>query len=59
VVGTPLYRTKYENNDPISGYVAAAEPDLILSLYQIPPRHPAADDLRNSLRGEGYRDGSR
>ena len=29
VVGTPLYRTKYENNDPMGGYVAAAEGDLI------------------------------
>lgn len=29
VVGTPLYRTKYENNDPMSGYVVAAEGDLI------------------------------
>jgi small GTP-binding protein len=29
VVGTPLYRTKYENNDSMRGYVAAAEGDLI------------------------------
>ncbi|MCY2995888.1 MAG: hypothetical protein NTY19_49765 [Planctomycetota bacterium] len=25
--------------------------DLILSLYQIPPHHPAVADLRESLRG--------
>ena len=29
VVGTPLYRTKYENSDPTRGFVAAAEGDLI------------------------------
>jgi hypothetical protein len=29
VVGTPLYRQKYENGDPMRGYVAAAEGDLI------------------------------
>lgn len=29
VVGTPLYRTKYENNDPMRGFVLAAEGDLI------------------------------
>jgi small GTP-binding protein len=29
VVGTPLYRTKYENDDPKRGYVAAAEGELI------------------------------
>jgi hypothetical protein len=29
VVGTPLYRTKYENDDPKRGYVAAAEGDVI------------------------------
>ena len=29
VVGTPLYRTKYENNEPMRGYVVAAEGDLI------------------------------
>jgi hypothetical protein len=29
VVGTPLYRRKYENRDPGTGYVVAAEVDLI------------------------------
>ena len=29
VVGTPLYRKKYENNEPMRGYVVAAEGDLI------------------------------
>jgi WD40 repeat protein len=29
VVGTPLYRTKYENGDPMGGYVVAAEGDVI------------------------------
>jgi hypothetical protein len=29
VVGTPLYRTKYENGDPMRGYIVAAEGDLI------------------------------
>jgi hypothetical protein len=29
VVGTPLYRRKYENRDPDAGYVVAAEVDLI------------------------------
>lgn len=29
VVGTPRYRTKYENNEPMGGYVVAAEGDLI------------------------------
>ena len=29
VVGTPLYRKKYENNDPSAGSVVAAEVDLI------------------------------
>ena len=29
VVGTLLYRTKYENGDPMRGYVVAAEGDLI------------------------------
>ena len=29
VVGTPGYRKKYENGDPMRGYVAAAEGDLI------------------------------
>jgi hypothetical protein len=26
VVGTPLYRQKYENGDPMRGYVLASEP---------------------------------
>jgi len=29
VVGTPLYRTKYENDEPMRGFVVAAEGDLI------------------------------
>ena len=29
VVGTPLYRSKYENRDSDTGYVAAAEVDMI------------------------------
>ncbi len=29
VVGTPLYRTKHENGDPMRGFVVAAEGDLI------------------------------
>ncbi|MGB6164451.1 MAG: TIR domain-containing protein [Pseudonocardiaceae bacterium] len=29
VVGTPLYRTKYDNNQPMGAFVAAAEGDLI------------------------------
>ena len=29
VVGTPLYRTKYQNQDPMRPYVTAAEGDLI------------------------------
>ncbi len=29
VVGTPLYRKKYDNNQPMRGFVAAAEGDLI------------------------------
>ena len=29
VVGTPLYRRKYENKDTSTGYVVAAEVDLI------------------------------
>jgi small GTP-binding protein len=29
VVGTPTYRTKYHNNDPMRSYVVAAEGDLI------------------------------
>jgi small GTP-binding protein len=104
MVGTPLYRRKYENKDTSTGYVVAAEVDLInsrllgtesqkqsvlpllldgekptslppllqgrvyadfrderkyfaaaldliLSLYQIPPNHPAVADLRESLLG--------
>jgi hypothetical protein len=103
VVGTPLYRHKYDNGDPMRGFVVAAEGDLIgkrmigteakkesvlpvllagteessfppllhgrvyadfrderayfttafdliLSLYEIPPRDPAVADLRESLR---------
>jgi small GTP-binding protein len=102
-VGTPLYRRKYENKDTTTGYVVAAEVDLInnrllgaepqkqsvlpllldgekttslppllhgqvfadfrdesayfattfdliRSLYQLPPNHPAVADLRDSLR---------
>jgi hypothetical protein len=29
VIGTPPYRRKYENKDPSTGYVVAAEVDLI------------------------------
>ena len=29
VVGTPLYRKKYDNNEPMGGFVVAAEGDLI------------------------------
>ena len=29
VVGTPLYRKKYDNDEPMRGFVAAAEGDLI------------------------------
>jgi hypothetical protein len=29
VVGTPLYRRKYENSDPTRGFVAGAEGDLV------------------------------
>ena len=29
VVGTPLYREKYDNGDPVRGFVVAAEGDLI------------------------------
>ena len=29
--------------------------DLILSLYQLPPNHPAVADLRESLRGPEMR----
>jgi hypothetical protein len=108
VVGTPLYREKYDNDRPMGGYVVAAEGDLIgkrmigtettkesvlplllagteesslplllqgrvyadfrdapayfatafdliLSLYEIPPRHHAVADLRESLRGPELR----
>ncbi len=104
VVGTPLYRRKYENKDNCTGYVVAAEVDLIAnrllgteiqkrsvlplllegqktnslppllhgrvfadfrdeakyfitafdlirSLYDLPPNHPAVADLRESLQG--------
>lgn len=103
VVGTPLYYRKYENKDTDTGYVVAAEVDmianrllgteaqkesvlpllldgdkaaslppllhgrvyadfrnefeyfrtaldLVLSVYQLPPDHPAFADLRESLR---------
>ncbi len=103
VIGTPEYRRKYQNKDPKTGYVVAAEVDLIgnrlfgteaekasvlplllagdkktslpsllqgsvhadfrdeaayfatafdliLSLYRLPPNHPAVTDLRESLR---------
>jgi TIR domain len=108
VVGTELYRKKYKNKEPMRGYVAAAEGDLIgkrmigteaqkksvlpvllegteesafpsllygrvhsdfrdedayfatafdliLSLYQLPPNHPAVADLRESMRGRELR----
>ncbi len=108
MVGTPLYRRKYENKDADAGSVVAAEVDLIhnrllgtepqkqsvlplllagektaslppllhgrvyadfrdetayfttafdliLSLYGIPPNHPAVADLRESLRGQEMR----
>jgi len=108
MVGTPLYRRKYENKETSTGYVVAAEVDvianrllgtetqkasvlpllldgektaslppllhgrvyadfrdevayfttafdLILSLYQLPPNHPAVADLRESLRGPEMR----
>ncbi len=112
VVGTLAYRKKYDNEDPNSGTVVAAEcaqintrmrgtekrkdtivpillestpdgtPDksfppclndkaysdfskpeyyfekalgLLLSLYQIPPNHPVAMELRDSLLGQGER----
>jgi small GTP-binding protein len=104
MVGTPRYLQKYENQDTSTGYVVAAEVDLInnrligtepqkrsvlpllldgekatslppllqgsvyadfrdersyfavaldliLSLYQLPPNHPAVADLRESLLG--------
>jgi hypothetical protein len=107
-VGTSLYREKYENKDTRTGYVVAAEVDLIanrllgteaqkesvlpvlldgevqaslppllhgrvyadfrdecayfvtafdliLSLYQLPPNHPAVADLRALLRGSAIR----
>jgi hypothetical protein len=106
MIGTPHYRRKHENKDTSTGYVVAAEVelisnrllgtdkqkesvlpvllegekttafpplmhsrvhadfrteatyfttafDLILSLYQLPPTHPAVADLRESLRGQG------
>ncbi|HEX3144743.1 MAG TPA: GTP-binding protein [Pyrinomonadaceae bacterium] len=37
-----------------SGYFLTAF-DLILSLYELPPNHPAVVDLRESLRGFGMR----
>ena len=108
MVGTPLYRRKYENKDTNTGYVVTAEVnlinnrllgteeekksvlpilldgekkaalppllhgrvhadfrneldyfatafDLILSLYHLPPNHPAVADLRESLREQGIR----
>ena len=108
VVGTPAYRRKYENKDTKTGYVVAAEVDLInnrllgtqkqkesvlpilldgekgaslpplmqghvladfrderdyftiafdliCSLYQLPPTHPAVADLREFLRGRDLR----
>lgn len=107
VVGTPDYRRKYENKDTKTGYVVAAEVDLIanrllgteaqkasvlpllldgeqtaslppllhgrvyadfrndetyfttafdliLSLYNLPPTHPAVADLRESLLPPGF-----
>jgi len=106
MVGTPLYHRKYENKEAGTGYVVAAEVDvianrllgteaqkesvlplllqgekseslppllqgrvyadfrdesgyfttafdLILSLYRLPPTHPAVADLRESLREPG------
>jgi small GTP-binding protein len=108
MIGTPLYRRKYENKDTGTGYVVAAEVDLIanrllgteaqketvlpllldgekaeslppllqgrvhadfrdettyftttfdliLSIYHLPPNHPAVADLRESLRGPEMR----
>jgi len=108
MVGTPLYRRKYENRDASTGYVVAAEVDLIanrllgtetqkesvlpllldgektaslppllygrvhadfrdeaayfraafdliLSVYELPPNHPAVADLRESLLGPEMR----
>jgi len=110
MIGTPTYRRKYENKDTRTGYVVAAEVDLInnrllgtelqkqsvmpllldgdkadslppllhgrvyadfrdeaayfstafdliLSLYRLPPNHPAVADLRESLRGRQLRQG--
>lgn len=107
MVGTPDYRRKYENKDTETGYVVAAEVDLInnrllgteaqkstvlpllvageqtdalpplfkgrvyadfrndesyfrtafdliLSLYNLPPTHPAVADLRESLLPPGF-----
>jgi len=108
MIGTPAYRRKYQNKDNKTGYVVAAEVDLIsnrllgterekesvlpvllegekadslppllhgrvradfrdelayfatafdliLSLYRLPPNHPAVADLRESLRGHEFR----
>jgi GTPase SAR1 family protein len=108
VVGTPRYKMKYDNAEPMRGFVLAAEGDLIgqrmigseakklsvlpvllagteesafphllqgrvyadfresgayfetvldliLSLYEIPPTHPVATELRDSLQGWGGR----
>jgi small GTP-binding protein len=108
MVGTPDYRRKYDNKDTSTGYLVAAEVDLIhnrllgteeekesvlpilldgekkaalppllhgrvhadfrnelmyfasafgliLSLYHLPPNHPAVADLRESLREQGIR----
>jgi TIR domain-containing protein/Ras family protein len=107
MVGTPDYHRKYENKDTMTGYVVAAEVDLInnrllgtepqkssvmplllageqtaalppllhgrvyadfrndesyfttafdliLSLYDLPPTHPAVADLRESLQPPGF-----
>jgi hypothetical protein len=107
MVGTPAYRRKYENQETDTGYVVAAEVDLInnrllgteaqkssvlplllsgeqttalppllhgrvyadfrndesyfmtafdliLSLYNLPPTHPAVADLRESLLPPGF-----
>jgi small GTP-binding protein len=105
VVGTSLYRKKYDNKEPMQGFVVAAEGalislrmigtelgkesvlplllegteksafppllqgrvyadfrrseayfdtmlNLLLSLYQIPPQHPVATELHESLKGK-------